>query len=253
MEAHHCGIRKPMSREIAGMATASLCALRNNLEMAQTKEMSGEWLAAQFERTGRRPGKEKKDLARKLGKHPSVINRIIEGGRKISFDEAHIIRQFFEDDGEMPALSRSEGVPEIDVRGGSGGGGVSVEVFSHDLQMHVDGVKNLWGIPPSYLRQELRANPDAVRMIEVLGDSMEPTLKSGDRVMIDTYYRAPSPPGIYAVWDGFGVVVKRIELVPLTDPPRIKLISDNRAHGQYEVSAEEARIIGRVVAKVSLM
>ena len=63
------------------------------------------------------------------------------------------------------------------------------------------------------MRNELHVQPSAVRIIEILGDSMAPTLRSGDRVMVDESHRTPSPPGIYALHDGYGVIVKRIELI----------------------------------------
>ena len=146
--------------------------------------------------------------------------------------------------------------PEIDVRAGAGPGGITVL----DLQQNdsgeyneVDSVKAQWGIPARYVREELRTKPDDIRLVEVLGDSMHPTLNAGDRVMIDTGHKAPSPPGVYAVWDGYGVVVKRVEFVPLSDPPKVRLISDNKSHREYEVTLEEANIIGRIVARVSTM
>lgn len=146
--------------------------------------------------------------------------------------------------------------PEIDVRAGAGPGGISVlEVKENEFGdfSEVDSVKATWGIPARYVREELRSKPDQIRLVEVLGDSMEPTLGAGDRVMIDTGHRSPSPPGVYAVWDGYGVVVKRVELVPLSDPPKVRLISDNKNHREYEVTLEEANIIGRIVARVSAM
>ena len=46
-------------------------------------------------------------------------------------------------------------------------------------------------------------------MITIDGDSMEPLLGSGDRILIDTSQRVPAPPGIFVIWDGPGLVAQR--------------------------------------------
>ncbi|WP_353861257.1 helix-turn-helix domain-containing protein [Azospirillum formosense] len=141
-------------------------------------------------------------------------------------------------------------VPEIDVRAGMGGGGESMLAYKPDSNGDAwpeDAVTGLWNLPPSYLQQELRLRPHAARIIEVQGDSMEPLLFSGDRVMVNLLDRAPSPPGVFAVWDGIGVVVKRLEFIPNSDPPCIVISSDNPKHRTYERTADEVNIIGRVV------
>ncbi|MGH7746171.1 MAG: S24 family peptidase, partial [Candidatus Dormibacteria bacterium] len=90
--------------------------------------------------------------------------------------------------------------------------------------------------------------PDRVIILPVKGDSMEPTLRPGQRVMVDTSDQRPSPSGLFVVWDGLGSVVKRIQYVPHSDPPRVRIISDNPAGGDpYERLLEEAYIQGRVV------
>jgi len=75
---------------------------------------------------------------------------------------------------------------------------------------------------------------------------MEPKLFSSDRILVDMSDRNPAQPGIYCIWDSDATVVKRIEKIPGTDPVMLKLISDNKAHNEYEVLAEETIIIGRV-------
>ena len=84
------------------------------------------------------------------------------------------------------------------------------------------------------IRHEFRAKPDDLRMITVDGDSMEPLLSSGDRIMIDVSRNLPSPPGIFVIWDGLGLVAKRIEHVPHSDPLRVVLKSLNPQYDSYE-------------------
>jgi AcrR family transcriptional regulator len=148
-----------------------------------------------------------------------------------------------------PARERG-GIPEIDVRGGMGGGGIPVETVTMDADgNHTSGesVRGTWHLPSAYVQNELRIAQSAARIIEVVGDSMAPTLLAGDRVLIDTADQNPTPPGIFALFDGYGVIVKRLERVARADPPAIRVLSDNPHHSAYELSSDEVRIIGRVV------
>ncbi|MBO1080877.1 S24 family peptidase [Roseomonas haemaphysalidis] len=147
-----------------------------------------------------------------------------------------------------PALN---GVPEIDAILGAGSAGDGeMEAWSPDgiSSISADVIRDTWGIPDSYLLGELHTTRERARIIEVRGDSMEPTLEPGDRVMVDLGDRRPSPPGLFALWDGIGVVVKRLEHIPNSDPPRFRLMSDNTArHNEYERAEDEINIIGRVI------
>ena len=129
-------------------------------------------------------------------------------------------------------------VPEIDVRAAAGAGAWNEEL---------EEIKEAWLFADPLIRHEFRAKPDDLRMITVDGDSMEPLLSSGDRIMIDVSRNLPSPPGIFVIWDGLGLVAKRIEHVPHSDPPRLVLKSLNPEYDSYERSAEEIRIVGRAV------
>lgn len=112
-------------------------------------------------------------------------------------------------------------------------------------------VKDSWRIPVEYLN-EMNVQTKHVYIIEALGDSMYPTISTGDKVIIDTSAkgRIPSPAGIYAIWDGLGVAIKRIELIPNSEPQTIKIISDNPKHSTYERCLDECRIIGRVAGVI---
>jgi phage repressor protein C with HTH and peptisase S24 domain len=129
-------------------------------------------------------------------------------------------------------------VPEIDVRASAGPGAV------HE---GLEETKATWLFPEPLIRHELRARPDDLRMITVDGDSMEPLLSSGDRILVDTNQRIPVPPGIFVIWDGMGLVAKRIEHVPASDPPKISVRSLNPEYPSYELTGEEVNIVGRVV------
>lgn len=129
-------------------------------------------------------------------------------------------------------------IAELDVRAAAGAGA---------MNEGIEEAKATWLFPEVVIRHEFRANPEALRLITIDGDSMEPLLSSGDRIMVDTSQRIPVPPGIFVIWDGMGVVAKRVEHVPNSDPPTVVIKSVNPAYQTYERSAEEVHMIGRVV------
>ena len=140
-------------------------------------------------------------------------------------------------------------VIERDARGGAGVGSHSTAV-TVDGQI-VDGVSATWRFPQSFLHSELRARENDVDMIPVDGDSMIPTLLPGDRVMIQRSARAPSPDGIFAISDGIGISVKRLQIVRGSDPLQVRILSDNPMHIAETIAASDLNVIGRVIMKVT--
>lgn len=151
---------------------------------------------------------------------------------------------------------------EVDVRAGAGGGGVPSGVyFVHDGDgntYEAEGVRDQWVIPQSVVRETLHASPGHIRIFEVIGDSMiNPdsrvfSLYPGDRVFADLRDTTPSPEGIFVLWDGLSVVVKRVEVIRGADPIRLRLISANPQYSPYEATTDEVRIIGRYVGRFTV-
>lgn len=139
--------------------------------------------------------------------------------------------------GQRVPTSESVLVPEYDVRVSAGDG----------FHIAEETKKDAWPFSRAYIEGELRLTAGQLVVLEVIGDSMEPTLKSGDRVLVNMSDTRVSQPGIFVLWDGDGTVVKRLELIPGAEPARILRISDNALHRDYEVQADETNIIGRVV------
>ena len=52
-------------------------------------------------------------------------------------------------------------------------------------------------------------------------------MSAGDRIVVDTARRIPATGEMAVLWDGNGLVVKRIETVRKPGPPRLRLISAN--------------------------
>ena len=99
----------------------------------------------------------------------------------------------------------------------------------------------------SFIRHEFAARPEDLRMITVDGNSMEPLLSTGDRILIDVSRQVPVPPGIFIIWDGMGLVAKQIEHVPSSEPPTVVIKSANPEYDSYQRLADEIRIVGRAV------
>ena len=155
---------------------------------------------------------------------------------------------------------------EIDARFGAGGGGIDSTVentTNGSVTIREDAYRGEpWEMPMSFLNGELKVSASGATVAEVVGDSgYDPSdpnapgsLMPGDRVIIDTWDRRPSPPGPFAVFDGLGLVIKLVEIINgHHDPIRLRLSSRNPAYPPYDVTVEEAHIIGRVKGRITRM
>jgi phage repressor protein C with HTH and peptisase S24 domain len=99
----------------------------------------------------------------------------------------------------------------------------------------------------SWITDHLGVAPAELRLLYVRGDSMEPTLCHNDIILVDLTKKAPSPPGVFVLFDGFGLMAKRLEYAGDHMARRIRIISDNPHYSTYERPVDETLIIGRVV------
>ena len=117
--------------------------------------------------------------------------------------------------------------------------------------------KARWQLPEAMIRHEGDAEPGALRIIKVRGNSMEPELREGDRLVVDTGRRMPGAGELYVLWDGDGLVVKRIEPVhgpdrePDRGPPELRLLSVNPDYPAYTCLVTDIHIVGKVLWKVT--
>ncbi|MBN1906119.1 MAG: S24 family peptidase [Deltaproteobacteria bacterium] len=92
----------------------------------------------------------------------------------------------------------------------------------------------------------LAVRPDKMVLMEVFGNSMEPELKSGDSVLVDTSQNNIIAGLIYAVGIEDTILLKRVE----KHPGRILLRSDNREYEPIIIEVENInslRVIGCVI------
>jgi phage repressor protein C with HTH and peptisase S24 domain len=201
-------------------------------------------------------GSDMKAASRAIGKNPAYLQQFLFRGtpKALSGDTRAALADFLGvDEGELehsfalPREARTQGrptsndnlvtIPEVEVRASAGAGALNEET--------PEVVAN-WRFPRALIEQELRTSAKQLRLLSVRGDSMLPTLSDGDRILVDISHNVPSPPGIYVLWDGSGLVAKRVDVVP-GEQARIRLHSDNTRYSAYDCDAEEINIVGRVV------
>ena len=129
-------------------------------------------------------------------------------------------------------------IPEMEVEAAAGAGALNEEFADETAR---------WYLPEGMVRHEGAADPFNLRVLRARGDSMEPLISDGDRLLVDVSRRAPGTGEMAVLWDGSGLVVKRVEVMPHAEPPRLRLHSANPDYEPYSCLAEEAHIVGKVV------
>ena len=92
----------------------------------------------------------------------------------------------------------------------------------------------------AWVRTVLNISPSSLAIVEVSGDSMEPTLHDKDLVLIDTSAKSIQADGVYAIRDGERLMVKRLQRLL---GGRILVRSDNPAYADHELSPENTESI----------
>jgi len=95
-----------------------------------------------------------------------------------------------------------------------------------------------------WLRQQ-GLEPGMLSVIEVEGDSMEPTLRDGDEILVDRAQR-PLRSGLHVIRLDDVLLVKRLEPGPAG---MLRVISDNPAYARMERPMADVSVLGRVVWK----
>jgi phage repressor protein C with HTH and peptisase S24 domain len=136
-------------------------------------------------------------------------------------------------------------IPRFDVEASAGTG----SLVAGEEPLGVYTFRKSW-LDRRALKQENLA------VITVKGDSMEPDLFDGDRIVIDRSHTQLDDGSIYAVHFSDGLFVKRIQRLP---GDRILLISSNSRYSQINLDRTDLvndldggsfKIVGRVVASM---
>lgn len=193
-------------------------------------------------------------LSAMLGRNASYLQQFVRKGspRKLEENDRRTLARFF-------------GVDEADLRaaddagGDAGGAPVPARVMAEwaDIPRLALGASAGPGalaeveVPVGRLRFSSRwlkaqgLEPAMLSVIEVEGDSMEPTLRDGDEILVD---RTPRPlrAGIHVIRIDDVLLVKRLEAGAAGT---LRVISDNPAYPRLERAAADVDLVGRVVWK----
>lgn len=127
-------------------------------------------------------------------------------------------------------------VPRLDVQASAGNGSLAQSEEPIDFLAFQD----------SWLR-ERKISPRFARILTARGDSMEPTIRDGDVLLVDTSITSVYDNAIYIVVYNGHVLVKRVNL---KRDGALTIISDNDRHPPEEVPLAEVpdlHIAGRVM------
>ena len=180
------------------------------------------------------------DIMRGRSDNPN-LEKLDQVAQTLNVERNWLLHGIGDVDGESPIMEDPMeafvSVPSVEVTASMCGG-----------NLVTDEVENgePYNFQRSWIVHDLKADPANLRIMHVEGDSMMPTLNSGDVVLVDLSRKSPTPPGIFVLFDGMGLVAKRLENIPNNDPPKVRVISDNTFYRPYERTADEVSIIGRI-------
>jgi phage repressor protein C with HTH and peptisase S24 domain len=198
-----------------------------------------------------KPGKSQRGLAKALAIDPAGVNRLLKGDRQLKAAEiAEVARYLGEAPptlGKTPAR-RAESLPPdvaedsyarvavFDARAAAGAGAEGGDQIKHYLLFR-----------EQWLRAVTSAPVTELAVIEIDGDSMEPTLRSGDHALVDRSEQRPrQKDGLYVIRVDGGLQVKRVSAHPVSG--LLTISSDNPAYRSYaDIKPTEVAIVGRVI------
>lgn len=184
-------------------------------------------------------------VSRLLNRNPAYIQQFIKRGspRRLDDEDRRILAQFFGVDEQVlggPALPVRDGlveVPVLDVEASAGFGAIAQSETAHTR----------FGFDERWLGKRTRAKGPSLSIIHVHGESMEPTLRDGDEVLVDSSDQgARLRDGIYVLRADDALVVKRVTIQP--GGKLITISSDNAAYPTWsDVDRSTIHVVGRVI------
>ncbi len=192
-----------------------------------------------------------------LGRNAAYLQQFVRKGspRKLEENDRRTLAEFFGvDEAELGAPPRetvvtvgspagagaqSRGADWADIPrlplGASAGPGTLAQDFAPIDRLRFSG---------RWLRQQ-GLEPAMLSVIEVEGDSMEPTLRDGDEILVDRSQR-PLRSGLHVIRLDDVLLVKRLEPGPAGT---LLIISDNPAYPRMQRPLADVAVLGRVVWK----
>lgn len=125
-----------------------------------------------------------------------------------------------------------------DIYASAGGGALNYDEASDYLLLDKEMVAHLGG----------QKSIKHIHALNVLGDSMEPTLNDNDIVFMDRESTDTNRNGIYVVSTPGGLFIKRLQL---KSDGMVALVSDNEAYSDELINSEDVQVLGKVVGAMS--
>ena len=182
-------------------------------------------------------------LSRLLGRNPAYIQQFIKRGvpKKLDEEDRRTLARYFGVSeallgGREDAGEELISVPVLDVRASAGPGAVAEDERAR-ARLRFD---------PTWLHG-LNLDPRQLSVIQVVGDSMSPTLDDGDDILVDLSDGAANVrDGIYVLRLDGALNVKR--LIVDRARKRVSVKSDNPAYTSWPtLDLSRLDVIGRVV------
>jgi transcriptional regulator with XRE-family HTH domain len=198
--------------------------------------MDARWLQIQFTLN---PGHTKAGLAKALGLEAPAVSKILKGTRQIKAQEYAAMREYF----GLPV----DGADSIRKRQDA----YVLSALTHqNLREENKQPNGEWVIPADILGQRTKAAMGQVKIFQVKENTMEPELHYGEHVLVDMSDFKPSPPGLFAVSDGFGHMIRYCEYIPQSSPPEIRVSARDKSFQPHNLKLDELQITGRIIAKL---
>ena len=114
--------------------------------------------------------------------------------------------------------------------------------------IHSDQIVDHLAFKASWVSKELRTDAKNLLLIHSIGDSMEPTFRSGDLLLVDRNKARVKGDGIYLINFDDGLIVKRLEwMMDGTVVIRGDNTSVSREQKLTAIEMEKLHLLGRVV------
>lgn len=127
-------------------------------------------------------------------------------------------------------------------------GAAGIQNYEDEAYVDLMGVSRVW-----FKENISQIRENGYEIITAAGDSMEPTLKNGDLVVIDRFdTEITKRDGVFCVLIDNDLYLKRVQRVPGS----LRFISDNRLYDPFEISLSEVEsrviVFGRMVNSLNL-
>ena len=190
-------------------------------------------------------GEDYSSISRLLGRNPAYIQQYIKRGtpRRLAEEDRLKLAAYFRVPEQRlggriepaaPAPAALVRVPRIEIGASAGPGGMA-DIEEQGPPIGFDG---------GLLRDLGVRRPAALSIIRVIGDSMEPTLRDGDDILVDRDLSSARSGAIHVLRIDGMLVVKRL----IREGGAYVVRSDNPAYADIRVDdPASAQVIGRVL------